>query len=290
MNTISIIGAGGFIGKQLSEFLSKKGQRNYRIEKTFRSENSENNSFFLDITDKKQLEEYLLFSSPQWIIFVAGCKDVGWLQSHSAQALEINTYPVKNLVQILKKHKIHSKIIFLSSDYVFDGSSGYYKDSDDPRPLTHYGKSKLLAEQALLNSDLEVKIVRTSAVLGLGGQFFDWLLQSLKNNTPVKLYKNVYFSPTPIDFLDEIIFSIIENEQNHPEKILHVVGEKRLSRYELGKIVAGILKISPEIILEENLDFKKSLLQPDLSMIPSKSVSKRQTLSLEDNLKILVDY
>ena len=265
MIKVSIIGKDSFIGRHLFDYL--KNKNDITLSGTNKNE--------LDITLKSNIETYVKGNSPDVIILFAGSKDVKKLEEDISFADKINVQPVKDFVDAIKKYSPATKFLYVSSDYVFDGKKGNYKESDTPCPNTVYGKNKIEVEDILKNSKIDYQIIRTAAVLGSGSVFLEWLLGELSNKNKVEMFENSFFSPTPVDFLCEIFYEIIKNPPK--EKIIHAVGEKRLSRFELGKIIKNLIKSRAEIVpIEAN--FK------DLSLSQSDFIKKNQTKSFEEYL------
>ncbi len=256
---ILLIGNTGFIGHVLYNDLKE----NYYVTGI--------NSKVLDITNKDLLKNFLKQNPFDLIILCAACKDVKKLEQATEYAYKINTQPVETITE-----NTNSRIIFISTDYVFDGITGHYKDSDKTCPTTVYGKTKQKAEEILLNSKNPAVIIRTSAVTGKGSVFFDWLLKSLKEQSQLEMFEDSYFSPTPVNFLCGIIKQVIK-DTNTPQ-IIHACGEKRLSRYEFAQIVQEQINSVCKII-----PVKKQYT--DYSLLQSEYVQKLQKKSLEQYLK-----
>ena len=229
------------------------------------------NSKVLDITNKDLLKDFLQENLYDLIILSAASKDVKKLEQEPEYAYKINTQPVETLVE-----NTRSRIIFISTDYVFEGTKGYYKDNDKTSPATVYGKTKQQAEEILLNSKNPSTIIRTSAVIGKGSLFFDWLLKSLKEESTLEMFEDSYFTPTSVKFLCEIIKQVIQD--NNAPKIIHACGEKRLSRFELAKVIREQINSDCKIIPVKN-KYK------DYSLVQSEYVQNLQKKSFEQYLK-----
>lgn len=231
---------------------------------------------FLDMTEKDQIEKYLLVSKPDYIIMLAGSKDIKKCEDDCSFSYNMNTKPVKNIIQNINKHNIKTKLIFISTDYVFGGESGQYATDSKTNPTTNYGRSNLSAEKLLIESNIDYKILRTGAVMGTGAIFYDWLISSLKRDDEILLFDNVFYSPTPIELLDEIIYKIIFNYEEIPQKIIHVVGEQRLSRYEFGIIIQSLMNKNRHV-MPEHINIDKSIFQRDLSLVQSDLTKRYQS-------------
>ncbi|TLD42260.1 MAG: dTDP-4-dehydrorhamnose reductase [Candidatus Jettenia ecosi] len=285
MKTICIIGASGFIGSYLFNFLDIQLKENFTIKGTFFSHKKNPHYEFLDITNESCIEHYLLINLPSFIILLAGTKDVKRCEEDFNYANALNTKPVENIIKIVTVNKLNTKVIFFSSDYVFDGERGYYKDIDNPKPNTNYGETKVLAEQLLMQSNIDFKIVRPSAVMGRGGIFFDWFLESIKNQKEVKLFNNTFFTPTPIRFLNEMILRLVWDYDKIHNKVIHIVGEKRLSRYDLALLLSSFIPERRAKLIPGIVDFKSSLLKKDLSLVQSAFTKSHQKKNFYEYMK-----
>ncbi|MBA7708786.1 hypothetical protein ES703_117690 [subsurface metagenome] len=285
MKTITIIGANGFIGKYMYKYFRSKLKDLFFIKGTCYSEKTNKELKFLDVTDKKNLEKFFIQNKSDFIIWLSGAKDVKLCEKDYEYAYKLNTEPIANAIQIMTHRNIKSQLIFFSSDYVFDGRKGQYKDTDEPNPKTNYGKTKYLTEQLLLNSNINYRIIRTCAVMAKGSVFFDWILHELRNKKEINVFANIFFSPTPMQFLNDMLAKIILNDNELKQKIIHISGGKRLSRFEFVKLISNFIKEPHALVSPENIDFNKSTFQKDLSLIPSDFVKLNKKHSFEDYIE-----
>jgi len=283
--TITIIGASGFVGGHLYADLKENFGNKYSVKGTFGKNQLFESLEYLDVTDKHSIENFILTYRPKYILWVVGLKDVKKCEDDFELAFAINTQPIKDLISIIKKNELNSKVIYFSSDYVFDGERGYYKDSDIPNPRTNYGKTKLSAENLLIHSAIDFKIVRTAAVMGKRGVFFDWIMSELNNGQEIKLFNNIFFSPTPIKLLNEMTLKLLLDYEKVSSKIIHIIGEKRLSRYEYGILLSHFIGNKKTKIIPETFDLSTSTFQKDLSLIQSNFVKTNQQKTFEKYLE-----
>lgn len=259
MKKILIIGASGFFGSYcLSRFIAYK---EYNALGT-RFKNSDKNLILLDY--KKESEFILRLSEikPEIIIWSAGIKDINLLETDFSIGINNNIKPIELIVDYIKKEK-NTHLIFLSSDYVFNGEKGNYSDNDIPMPNTNYGKSKLLAEDIIKENIKNFSIIRVGAIIGKGSQFWDWLIKEFKNSFNIDLFDDI-FSPTPKETLFLAIKRCIDL---HLNGVFHISGNKNLSRYELGielkkifeekKIRINKIKKSTSFVINRSLNRSK---------------------------------
>ena len=279
MNVL-IVGASSFIGLRIYHHL--KNDRKFKLTGTYYEHQKDARFVHLDITNTSQLEKIILDSQPDALIWVAGSKNLKKCEQDVEYAKRINAYPVEQLVQILMQNKLSPHILFVSTDYVFDGKTGNYTDSDLPNPQTHYGQSNRIAEHTLQQSSFDHTIIRTSAVMGRYGTFFDWITDAMTHDQSIELYADSYFSPTSMGLLLQCVAVIIND---NVRGVLHVCGNQRLSRYDFAKMlkqadVRFIAELIPVNAQSENV-----LFQHDLSMIPSDICSKFGMTTLLDELQ-----
>ena len=234
MKKILIIGASVFFGSYC--FSRFKLIKEYNALGT-RFKNSDTNLILLDY---KNISEFILKLNeikPDIILWSAGNKDINLLETDFEICINNNIKPIEVLVNYIKKEK-NVRLIYLSSDYVFNGEKGDYLDKDIATPNTNYGKSKLIAETIIQESIKNFSIIRVGAIIGKGSQFWDWLVFEFKNNYEIGLFDDI-FSPTPKETLFLAIKRCIELNLNG---VFHISGNKNLSRYELGMELKSILK------------------------------------------------
>ncbi len=281
---IMVVGASSFIGSHLYTYLNAKVSDKYVVKGTYNTQQIFTELEHLDITNKEEIEKLLLFHHPDYILWIAGLKDIRKCEENLELAYAINTKSVENLISVVAAHNLPSRIIHFSSDYVFDGESGNFSETDKPNPKNNYGQTNFLAEKALLASSIDYKIVRPSAVMGKRGIFFGWLVESIINGVELSMFENIYFTPTPISLLNEMIFHVLNKYEEISQKIIHIVGEERLTRYQFAKKIATMLQKERAKIKSEVADFKNVPFLKDLSLAQSEIVKKYQSMSFDDYL------
>jgi predicted dTDP-4-dehydrorhamnose reductase len=279
MMKLALVGASSSIGKRLTPYLASQFCGDI-IQTCYA--NSVDGAEQLDIRNKGDLSRFIKKYSPETIIWLAGTKNVKKCQEQFDFAYELNTQPIINLCSLLRGAQSKPHIIFISTDYVFDGRTGYYTEASMPNPTTNYGKSNYIAECELCSSSLPWTIIRTAAIVGNGFNYFDWLVKALSIGETVKSYMDSIFTPTPICLFNKAMKFIIENQKNN--EIIHVVGNVPMSRYDFSLKVARILKRENQIIpIPKPVD--NLLIQKNLSLYPSRIMDFLQDSTLETLLK-----
>lgn len=185
--------------------------------------------FSVDVRDYTSLEKIFERFRPEIIIHMAAYGDVDGCEKDHRKAWEINVYGTLSIVRLAN---IYSRyLIYLSTDYVFDGERGNYSEDDPPNPVNYYGLTKLCGEISVMSSNIDFLVIRASSIYGFGPgrrNFAKFLMKKLSRGEYVKALIDQYTTPTHATLLAEVIIEVIKKRLNG---ILHVAGE-RLSRYD----------------------------------------------------------
>ena len=252
LQKILIIGANGFLGRNILRTRYKN--KALSQESTFIAADLQNNNieenfpfWFIDITNDNDTLKKIIKISPDIIILTAAMTDVDQNEREKDLATKINTDGPKNVLKACKK--IDANLLFLSTDFVFDGvKQGYYTENDIPNPLSHYARTKYDAELAIIRSEANYVICRTAVLYGWNSEkfnFITWLIDKLEKNESVNLVKHQINNPTYVRNLSEIILKLIEKDA---KGIYHTVGSEALNRYEMALKCADIFNLNKELI------------------------------------------
>lgn len=282
MKRVAVIGASSFVGRRVVDHLRRRDGAALEVVGTVHAQPAGPGDVRLDVTDARALDGFLAADFDH-VLLVAGTKDLKRCEGDWDHAVALNARPVEQAVRTVRDRGLRSRILYFSSDYVFDGERGRYRDVDAPAPRTAYGRSKLLGEEAVLAAREGHKVLRSAAVLGRGGVFFEWLVRELGRGGELRLFADSFMSPTPAALLAEVVGEILDGWEALP-RVLHVVGDQRLSRFEVGGLVASLLPSCPTRLVPETGALAGTALQRDLSMVPSEVVRRRPRPSLAEYL------
>ena len=226
----------------------------------------------LDISNTVLLEDLILKTRPEVIIHCAAYTDVDGCEINKLCAWKVNVEATRSIV--LAARVTRAYLIYISTDYVFNGEKGLYKENDAPNPVNYYGLTKLIAEQLVVNRDLLYCIVRPSAIYGLGlgkKNFATFVVEKLSKGEVVKAVVDQYVSPTFNTLLAE---ALLEIAQLKPVGVFHIAGE-RMSRYDFAVKLDEVLDLPKENIMKANVsDLKWVAKRPrDSSLDISKAAS-----------------
>ena len=239
---ILITGAFGQLGHSLQSILSKKS--NYELICTGRKVKKGQEGIPLDIRNQVALKELINTTAPDILVNLAAMTNVDACELNPKLAGEINVAGLQHICDSFK-----GKIIHLSTDYVFDGTSGPYKEDDPLNPLSIYGKTKLASEHILLDKDIKNLVIRGNVLYDFSphtsASFLNWVVSSLKGNQEIKVVEDQFNNPTWTRSMSDIIELSIENDL---EGIIHWGDSEHISRFEFAKLIAKKFSLNESLI------------------------------------------
>jgi len=240
---ILIIGASGFVGEKLYNSLSK----GFEVIGTY-STKKKDNFEQLDMSNRNSVIESITKIKPDVVIHTAGITNVDFFEENFKEVQRVNIQGTKNIIEGCLK--TNSKLIYISSDYVFDGEKGNYTEEDEPNPINAYGKAKLEEEELVKNSGLKYLILRIAVPYGYNSSddkqtFEKWIINNLRNNKEIKVIDNQFNTPTLIDDIANAVKKLIELKK---VGIYHVTGSERISRYDFAIKIASIFRLNKALI------------------------------------------
>ena len=265
-----IFGSGGQLGSELHKL--------YRDAICYDHSPTGPNS--IDFQNLERLETEILNSDVKWVINTAAFTNVDACETHKELAYKVNGLAVKTIVRASKK--INANLLHVSTDYIFDGSTGPYKEYDYPNPVNYYGISKLIGEVFAQTYEKSI-VVRTSGVYSTKNNFPNFVYKNLKEGKLVKAL-NGYYSPIHATNLALAIKFLIENNMFG----LYNVAGIRTSRLDLALQIA--MKYNFDSTLIEKVDKIESLkavrpFDSSLDISKAKKIIDFDFYSYESNLR-----
>jgi dTDP-4-dehydrorhamnose reductase len=265
---VLIIGL-GFLGRKMVKVFQAHGFQ------VFSADLSDGQSLELDMTDHESVQRVFEEAKPEVVVLTAGLTNVDACEENPEQCLKVNVKGTANVVEACRRFK--AKMIFISTDFVFDGEKGDYLEDDPAQPLNVYGRSKLEAEKIVASLPGHL-ILRTSTLYGFNGlddktNFVKWVIAQLKEGNKIKVVSDQITSPTLIDDLAEAIARLIEQKE---EGVFHAVGCESLSRYDFAKKIIEVFELDESLLEEtDSRQFVQKAKRPkDSSLNNSKLESK----------------
>lgn len=185
-----------------------------------------------DIRDAKRVRQVLEETNPEWIVLTAAYTDVDGCESNPDMAFAVNRDGPANIASAAAE--VGARLVFLSSDYVFDGKKTIpYEIGDERNPQSVYGRSKAEAEIRLLEMMPDCCIVRTSWLFGPGGKCFpDTILKLASDQPTLDVVNDQRGSPT---YAVDLARSIIQLCRNNARGIVHVTNAGNCTWFEFAQ-------------------------------------------------------
>lgn len=197
----------------------------------------------LDLTNTELIYDRISRIAPDLIINASGMTGVDLCETNFREAYLLNALSVKEIARFCRNNKI--RLIHFSTDYVFDGNEGSYREDSIPNPINYYGMSKLIGDAYALSYDGSV-VIRTSGVFGLSRNFPILVLEKLKRNEQVNAMKG-YYSPIFAGLLARSSVELIHSEWSG---LLNIAGE-RITRRELAVRIAERFGLDKNLVNEK---------------------------------------
>ncbi|TVZ55700.1 dTDP-4-dehydrorhamnose reductase [Lutibacter sp. Hel_I_33_5] len=251
MKKVVITGSNGLLGQTLLRLLSEEKEE-YQVIGFSRGENRSGREDFnyvsVDITVEKELRKQLSKYNPDVIINTAAMTHVDVCEDDKDGCDLLNVEVVKYLKEYSEKNNTH--LIHISTDFIFDGKKGYYKETDEPNPLSYYGLSKLKSEEILTNSTIDYTILRTILVYG---KVFDmsrsnivlWVREMLSKGKEITIVDDQFRTPTYVE--DLAIACKMAIDQN-TTGIFNVSSNELLSIFEIAQQIADSFSLDKSLI------------------------------------------
>ncbi len=282
---VLLIGCSGLLGKKLHSTLFENG---FDVYASFHQNSiSDKNCFPLDITQKDDVENVIKKIHPDVVVHAAAYSNVDDCETNKHAAFEINVQGTKNIAHVTEQ--INAKLVYISTDYVFDGKKGSYKEEDPTNPINYYGQTKLEGEDAVKSICSQYIICRTSVIYGANkSNFATWVIDQLKNGKTINIVTDQFVSPTLNSDLSEQIIALINNDV---QGIFHTAGFERISRYDFCQIVADVFNLDGRLIHPISMNEMKWIAKRpvDSSLDVSKIAQIKKPYIVKKALKMLQD-
>lgn len=210
--------------------------------------------FPLDITDGIAVNDFILAHEPELVIHAAAMTQPDECEQHPIECWNVNVTATRFLLEAAEK--INARFIYISTDFVFDGVNGPYKETDEPGPVNYYGSSKLAAEKSVMESDLQWAIVRTVLVYGnilVGNRsnVISWVKENLMNGKAIKVVSDQLRTPTYVEDLAKGILLVVEK---NAAGVYHISGEEEMSPHDMAIATADYLQLDKSLMTKVNAD------------------------------------
>jgi dTDP-4-dehydrorhamnose reductase len=249
---IWVTGAGGLIGNYLVQTAREMLPQDLVVPIT-RDE--------LDLTDWRAVRGAFRKQSPTTVIHCAALSRSPDCEANPTLAHKVNVESTALLAELA------SRLVFFSTDLVFDGKCGNYDESADVNPLSVYAATKVAAERIVLANPKHL-VVRTSLNCGISPSrnrgFDEQLLNAWQTGQSLRLFTDEFRSPIPAENTARAVWELVTQRKTG---IYHIAGVERLSRWEIGQLIAARRPdVNPRIQAASLNEYQGAPRAPDTSL------------------------
>jgi dTDP-4-dehydrorhamnose reductase len=294
MKKILITGSNGLLGQKLVELLIQLPYN--QVIATARGENrlpfTEGYEYHsMDITNQDEVQKVIANTKPDVIIHTAAMTNVDQCETEKDACWAQNVSSVEYLVEACAKNDCF--LLHISTDFIFDGKAGPYKEDAEANPISFYGWSKYAAEKLVINSPIRWAIARTVLVYGIAHDMSRtniilWVKKSLEDGKNIKVVTDQWRTPTLAEDLAKGCALIAEKEA---EGIFNISGKDFLTPYEMAMMTADYFKLDKSLISQaDSTTFSQPAKRPprtgfDLSK--SQQMLGYQPISFMEGIEVL---
>ncbi len=241
MKKVLIIGASGLVGNTLYRILSSQ----YQVEGTYCGYPCEC-LVRLDISDRRSVEKVIESFNPDCVFLPAAMTNVDLCEDNKDACIRVNVEGVNNVVSVIKDHPC--KLVYFSTEYVFDGKNGPYSEDDKPNPINVYGKAKLEAEYIISSLLKDYLIIRTTGIYGWEPQGKNFVMGLIRRNRlkeTVKVPVDQISTPT---YVEDLAVTSLELVHSGKKEIYNVAGSSLINRLEFANFIADEFGLNKRLI------------------------------------------
>jgi len=200
----------------------------------------------LDLVDVRAVDALVDHVRPDWVVHCAAMTDVDWCENHPELARHFHVEVSRQLAVAVRR--VGGRMLYVSTDAVFDGELGDYAEDDRCAPLNHYARTKLDGETAVQEALPAALVVRTNMfgwkLEGKPG-LAEWILQQLITNKPVPGFSDVIFTPLLVNDFSEIMLDMMHRRLSG---VYHVGSAAACSKYDFARLVARVFGLREDLI------------------------------------------
>jgi dTDP-4-dehydrorhamnose reductase len=230
-----IVGASGFVGSRWALAAAD----HFDVARASRQPPEKTGWLRLDITDPHSVRQAFDAARPQSVTLLAALSDIDRCEREHGLAESINVEGATNVAR--ECARAGARLLYTSTDAVFDGTRGLYREHDTPSPPNFYGQTKARAERAIAELLPAATIARVSLVLGTsalgsGNSYLEKVMASLREHRPIISPTYEYRNPIDVGTLCEFFCEL--TMLDGAAGIFHVGASDKISRYELARAIA----------------------------------------------------
>ena len=237
-----VIGASGLAGQSLIRTLRLRSKN---VVGTYASR-PRNGLRPLDFTDAGQIRECFTALQPKTIYLAAALTHVDYCEECPEDAQRRNVDAPNRIAQ--EAARLGAKLVFYSTEYVFDGKTGPYDEEAEPSPLSVYGKTKLAAERAIGEVCADALIIRTTVLYGWDQESVNFAMQiyaRVKAEAEMTIPSDQIGNPTLADYLAEASVDLVLRKTSG---VVNVVGKDLMPRFEFAKALVKMFGGNADLV------------------------------------------
>jgi dTDP-4-dehydrorhamnose reductase len=270
---VLVTGAGGMLGRDVIEAFSARGHEPIPLDRSD-----------LDVTDGPQVDATVARLEPDVIVNCAAYTDVDGAEAHEREAMAVNDTGAGLLA--VAAGTVGAKILYPSTDYVFDGHKGRpYYESDMPHPLSAYGRTKLAGETSVAVANSRHFVIRTSWLFGVAGKnFVETMLRLGEEQPEVLVVSDQVGSPTYTPHLARAMALLAESEEYG---VHHVTASGSCSWFEFAQEIFDQAGLGTRVMAARTSMLDRPAPRPAYSVLESE---RRRPVVLPHWREALAEY
>ncbi|AEL24580.1 SDR family oxidoreductase [Cyclobacterium marinum] len=245
----------------------------------------------MDITKPSEVLAIFKAYAPQYVIHAASMTDVDRCEVNRHTCFEQNVTATLNIMKGCELVKSH--LIFISTDFIFDGKNGPYDELAKPNPLNYYGKTKIETEIAVQKYKHNWTIVRTNLVYGIAhdmsrSNIVLWVKKGLEQNKELSLVDDQFRTPTLAEDLAKGCLLIVEKNATG---IYNISGDELLSPYDMAMLTVKFFELDPKGIKKTDSSVFSQVasrpLRTGLDISKAKNILNFKPKTFEEGIEIM---
>jgi dTDP-4-dehydrorhamnose reductase len=291
---ILITGSNGLLGQKLVKLLVRRGVPFLATSngKNRNPDCPEINYMEMDITCPKTVRHVFEQFQPSHVVHTAALTNVDYCELHPEECKQVNVTGTAHLFEASQLMNAHFQL--LSTDFVFNGKNGPYREDDEVGPLSEYARSKVRAEHKLFSSSYNNwSVVRTIIVYGTGhnlsrSNLILWAINALREGQELKIVDDQFRAPT---WAEDLAWGCLEICRLGEKGIFHLAGPTTYSILEIVQRIAGYYGFSQDTITAlSSRDLNQPAKRPPITgfdLSKAKRLLNYRPKALEDTLDLL---
>ncbi|HEB60477.1 MAG TPA: SDR family oxidoreductase [Phycisphaeraceae bacterium] len=277
MFRVLVTGGSGLVGWWVALRLQQEGREifaSYHHHPERLDPIPEDKRLFLDLKDPRSIENTFHKVQPDILIHAAAMPDLMPAENDPQSAFRINVSASQEFAGLCTRH--NTRMFFFSTDQVFDGEKGNYRETDPVNPVHVYGKTKAEAERLLLASEADVTVLRLALAYGKSPSGSrsgsEKIIRALQRKERIRLFTDEFRTPIYIEDAAAAVAEMVTAPAGSLPRLMHLAGPTKVSRYEFGMAVA------------EAAGEDSSLIDPALQKDVSLPIRRPRDLSMDISL------